>query len=211
METGPPDEFPNPVPETAPTVRSWVWHATLESRKAGQVSVLACAETIFAVVLYWWIAIQYDTHWHLVSSVFVAPLLLLRSPESISTGLHWFNHEWLQDTPYRSWPRWKKGLWITAVGHLASVPVLLVLSYIIFAMRERTGYLWLIEIIIYSALTTFFVAFAVTGATLFYSKDKTLCYKTLIATSTSALFTAFILHAYSGYNVVLLANALGTV
>ena len=42
----------------APRGRSWVWHSTLATRAAGQVSVLACVETLFAVVLYWWIAIR---------------------------------------------------------------------------------------------------------------------------------------------------------
>ena len=70
--------------------RNWVWHSTLETRAAGRVSVLACVETLFAVALYWWIALRYHTHWHLVSSVFIAPLLLLRSPESMKLGVQWF-------------------------------------------------------------------------------------------------------------------------
>ena len=69
-------DSPEPPPQKE---KSWVWHATLESRAAGKVSVLACVETIFAVALYWWIAIKWDTHWHLLSSVFLAPLLLLKS------------------------------------------------------------------------------------------------------------------------------------
>ncbi len=53
--------------------RFWVWHATLKSREAGKISVLACIETLFSVILYWWIAINFDTHWHLVGGVFIAP------------------------------------------------------------------------------------------------------------------------------------------
>lgn len=116
METGPPAESPNPVPATAPPARSWVWHATLESRKAGRVSVLACAETIFAVILYWWIAIRYDTHWHLVSSVFVAPLLLLRSTESIEAAVRWFRRDWFGFDDYSSWALKKRRLWAHAYG-----------------------------------------------------------------------------------------------
>lgn len=70
METNEP-----PPPRSSTPERSWIWHATLESRMAGKVSVLACVETVFAVALYWWIAIKWDTHWHLLSSVFIAPLL----------------------------------------------------------------------------------------------------------------------------------------
>ncbi|MFN0067837.1 MAG: hypothetical protein ACKVYV_09395, partial [Limisphaerales bacterium] len=67
---GGPGPAPDPGTGKAGAGRSWVWYATLASRAAGQVSVLACAETLFAVLLYWWIAIRYETHWHLVSSVF---------------------------------------------------------------------------------------------------------------------------------------------
>ncbi|MBK8091396.1 MAG: hypothetical protein IPK32_05220 [Verrucomicrobiaceae bacterium] len=71
--------------------KEWVWHSTVSSQKEGAVSVLACVETFFAVCLYWWIAIRFDTHWHLLSSAAVAPMLLLRSPKSIALGAHWFS------------------------------------------------------------------------------------------------------------------------
>ena len=51
------EELPSPPPGAvdmpAQPGRRWVWHATLASRAAGQVSVLACMETLFAVALYW--------------------------------------------------------------------------------------------------------------------------------------------------------------
>ncbi len=73
--------------------KGWVWHSTLASRAADQISVLAVVETVLAIVLYWWIALRFETHWHLVSSVFIAPLLLLRSPESIDAGVRWFMND----------------------------------------------------------------------------------------------------------------------
>ena len=91
--------------------RNWVWHSTLATRAAGQVSVLACVETLFAVALYWWIALRYNTHWHLVTSVFIAPLLLLRSPESMELGVQWFSKDWFGFENYREWPVVKKFLW----------------------------------------------------------------------------------------------------
>ena len=96
----------------APVERRWVWRATLESRAAGKVSVLACAETVFAVALYWWIAIRWDTHWHLLSSVFIAPVLLLRSPESIALGVRWFMKDWLGFENYEQWSAKKRGWWL---------------------------------------------------------------------------------------------------
>ncbi|HAB15910.1 MAG TPA: hypothetical protein PLX89_20700 [Verrucomicrobiota bacterium] len=74
--------------------RTWVWHSSLNPRDAGRVSVLACVETVGAVVLYWWMALQFNKHWLLLSSVFVAPLLLLRSPGSVKDGVNWFLRDW---------------------------------------------------------------------------------------------------------------------
>lgn len=97
------------------TARSWVWHATLASRAAGKVSVLACVETVFAVALYWWIAIKWDTHWHLLSSVFIAPLLLLRSPESMKLGAQWFLSDWFGFKDYDDWSVLKRKIWAAVV------------------------------------------------------------------------------------------------
>ncbi|NKB60970.1 MAG: hypothetical protein GKR95_02110 [Gammaproteobacteria bacterium] len=71
--------------------RRFVWWSDNESRKNQTVSILAIAETIFAVALYWWIAVKFDTHIHLVTSLFVAPLLLLRSEKSIEKGWSGFS------------------------------------------------------------------------------------------------------------------------
>ncbi|MDB6003386.1 MAG: hypothetical protein JWR15_373 [Prosthecobacter sp.] len=105
--------MPGPTPSApdAAAARSWVWHATVESRAAGLVSVLACGETLLAVALYWWIAIRWDTHWHLLTSVFIAPLLLLRSPESMKLGVRWFLKDWFGFEDYKEWPRARRWLW----------------------------------------------------------------------------------------------------
>ena len=96
--------------------RNWVWHSTLATRAAGSVSVLACGETLFAVALYWWIALRYHTHWHLVSSVFIAPLLLLRSPDSMKLGVQWFLKDWFGFAHYEQWPKAKRFSWMGAVA-----------------------------------------------------------------------------------------------
>src|SRR6185436_9213931 len=98
-----PPEASLPQPPSEKRERSWVWRASIASRAAGKVSVLACAETLFAVVLYWWIAIRWGTHVHLLTSVFIAPLLLLRSPESIEMGVRWFQKDWFGFKKYESW------------------------------------------------------------------------------------------------------------
>lgn len=69
----------------------FVWRSTPESIEQQIPSVLAWVEIAIAVAAYWLIAWYWDTHWHLLSSVFVAPLLLLRSPQSIACGIKLFN------------------------------------------------------------------------------------------------------------------------
>lgn len=108
---------PAPRAPDAAAARSWVWHATVESRAAGKVSVLACVETLLAVVLYWWIAIRWDTHWHLLSSVFIAPLLLLRSPESIELGVRWF----LKVKVGKDKTKWTLRLWLLETAVLGGL------------------------------------------------------------------------------------------
>ena len=66
-----------------PPERSWVWYSDKESRTAGNISVLAVAETIAAVAFYWWLAFKIDTMFILIASPVVVFLVLLRSDESI--------------------------------------------------------------------------------------------------------------------------------
>lgn len=106
----------------AKPARGWVWHSTLASFAAGQVSVLAFVESFVAVVLYWWFAIRYDTHLHIVGSVFIAPLLLLRSSESMQTGVRWFLKDWSGLWGYDQWPTRKKTRWIGVVGLFSFLP-----------------------------------------------------------------------------------------
>jgi hypothetical protein len=52
----------------------------------GIPSVLAALEVVVAVGAYWAIAIYFETTTHLWVSICVAPLLLLRSDQSIAIG-----------------------------------------------------------------------------------------------------------------------------
>ncbi|HMO65200.1 MAG TPA: hypothetical protein PKE47_08270, partial [Verrucomicrobiota bacterium] len=58
-----------------------------------------------------------------MSSVFIAPLLLLRSPESIATGVRWFLKDWLGLKGYEEWPRGRKALWLGAVAVVSGASV----------------------------------------------------------------------------------------
>nr|VFK25521.1 MAG: hypothetical protein BECKMB1821G_GA0114241_10149 [Candidatus Kentron sp. MB]VFK31686.1 MAG: hypothetical protein BECKMB1821I_GA0114274_102611 [Candidatus Kentron sp. MB]VFK75611.1 MAG: hypothetical protein BECKMB1821H_GA0114242_102710 [Candidatus Kentron sp. MB] len=66
------------------------WISTPDSVEQNQPTVLAITETVLAVAAYWGIAWAFDTHLHLLMSICVAPLLLLRSPESTDKGVRWF-------------------------------------------------------------------------------------------------------------------------
>ena len=66
--------------------RHLVWWSSRESIEAEKISLLAVAEVIFSVAAYWWIAWYFDTYAHLLVSVLVAPLVLLRSDESVALG-----------------------------------------------------------------------------------------------------------------------------
>lgn len=70
--------------------RNFVLWSTPESIEAEKVSLLAVAEVIFSVAAYWWIAWYFDTYAHLLVSVLVAPIVLLRSGESAALGLKMF-------------------------------------------------------------------------------------------------------------------------
>lgn len=48
---------------------------------------MALAETVFAVALYWWMAFQFEWHWFSLVGTLAAPMLLLRSEESVELGV----------------------------------------------------------------------------------------------------------------------------
>jgi hypothetical protein len=78
------------------------WTSTPESVKNGEPTVLAIAETVLAVAIYWGIAWYWDTHIHLLTSIVAAPLLLLRSPESTEKGVEWFAENWKSNSMLNS-------------------------------------------------------------------------------------------------------------
>ena len=109
-----------------PLEQKFVLYSTITSRNNGYFSVQAITETILAVVAYWGIAIYFDTHWHLVTSLFVAPLLLLRSKISIEKGVRWFLKDWFGLKNYEPWSNKRKFAWIaffSVCGFATSLPV----------------------------------------------------------------------------------------
>jgi hypothetical protein len=73
------------------TLPKWVFWSTRKSIDNEVPSITAILETIIAVPLYWWFAIHFETYLPLLVSVAVAPLVLLRSDESLALGVKWFS------------------------------------------------------------------------------------------------------------------------
>jgi hypothetical protein len=69
---------------------SWKFWSTSESIASETPSVMAVAETVAAGSLYWYYAIHFDNYLPLIVSTATAPLVLLRSDESIALGVRLF-------------------------------------------------------------------------------------------------------------------------
>jgi hypothetical protein len=105
-------------PET-PELPTWVFWSTRESIDNDIPSVTAIAETIIAVPLYWWIAIYFETYLLLLISAIIAPLVLLRSDQSIALGVQWFTsweERWNDRRSYRDFRRSERRSILAMVG-----------------------------------------------------------------------------------------------
>jgi hypothetical protein len=79
----------NVAPPATPMFVGW---STKDSVLNGVPSILAAIEVAVAVSAYWAVAIYLETSTHLWVSVCVAPLLLLRSDQSIALGVTWMEN-----------------------------------------------------------------------------------------------------------------------
>jgi hypothetical protein len=78
----------------SPRAPLFVWWSTEATVRDRIPSALAALEVLIAVGTYWAIAIYFETYTHLWVSICVAPLLLLRSDQSIALGADWFAKSW---------------------------------------------------------------------------------------------------------------------
>lgn len=118
--------------------RPWVWHATLHSRAAGKVSMLACAEVVLAVALYGWLALRWGLGWPVVGSVVMAPLLLLISPESVRMARRWFAENGYEAKGFKDWP-WLQRWLCVAVALVVGCVALWVLLISLSALWRMDG------------------------------------------------------------------------
>lgn len=82
------------TPLNTATPPLFVWYSTEESRATGLVSLLAVAETVICVALYWLLWLKWGVTWHHWLIVAATPLVLMRSDASVKTGVAWFDQYW---------------------------------------------------------------------------------------------------------------------
>jgi hypothetical protein len=120
--------------------RSWCWWSTHETIQNEVPSVTAILETIIAVPLYWWIALQTGWVLPLLISVAVAPFVLLRSEQSVALGVTWLL-SWENASNVKTYSDLEVGqkrlVW-TIVGLLAVMSF----SVAYFYAYHRSRYLW---------------------------------------------------------------------
>lgn len=146
-----------------------VWSSTKDSARQGKISLLACLETLLAAAFYWTAAIFFETTIPLLVSICIAPLLLLRSEQSVALGLKWFQEYvdsgmmslWSSGaTPLKSIRFWCSVLLAVAINGLASLlffkyfvdPIVATGSItLIAAVSLLSGYLALVFALIFVA------------------------------------------------------------
>jgi hypothetical protein len=69
---------------------SWVFWSSRESIDSDVVSIMAVFETLVSVPAFWLISTHYSTFLPLLTSIIAAPIVLLRSDESVELGVRWF-------------------------------------------------------------------------------------------------------------------------
>lgn len=213
---------PTETPSRASSIYNqwWVWHSTPEARAAGKISLVACVETIVAVSLYWWIALNYNSRWQVVSVVLVAPMLLLRSPKSIATGVKWFLRDWFEIERYSRWSAGKTAVWNIVV----SLPFGYFSKWLCTPIANSFQANTLLELSVYLAVLSVAFSYSLAGPDAFAatSSDRstddyytaTTSTATVLACAASigvvaALFPSGLDGVYSGLFVVVVIFALG--
>jgi hypothetical protein len=126
-------------------VKLWLWRSRPGTTDHGIFSVLSVVEVLFAISCYWAVAIYAHTQLHLLVGVLAAPLLLLRSDQSIKLGIDWFRRFDPANDADISWTarvvEWmlKKGDQIDASGFLGSRALGVAANFTLFIVAILAG------------------------------------------------------------------------
>lgn len=124
-------------------------YSTPQSAEALEVSVLAVLETLVAVGVSLWLVVLLDSWTHVAIGAALAPLVLLRTPESTELGLRWGDR--MLGTKL---PDWMESASDTARGASRVLVKCLLLVGMMFAV---------VAIVVWSALQLFGVRIAATA------------------------------------------------
>ncbi|MBF0347716.1 MAG: hypothetical protein HQL81_08600 [Magnetococcales bacterium] len=124
---------------------------------------LAMVESLLAVACYGWFAWYFQTDVHLLVSVCVAPLLLLRSKESTAKGVEWFDRFWKNEQPFGAFNN-PFFFWVIFSLVVAITAVCIYLLAQSLTLEFLTLFIRIIIIIFISSLFGFLVTFAIVGA-----------------------------------------------
>lgn len=101
------------------TFPSFVWYSTPDSRASGVVALLAVAETVICVALYWLLWLKWGVTWHHWLILVASPLVLMRSEVSVKKGLAWFDAYWDE----------KEGVRLPSIKALVVIAITSTLAY----------------------------------------------------------------------------------
>ena len=109
-----------------------IFWSTRDSISNETPSVTAIIETVVAVLVYWWVAIRLETYLPLLISAAVAPLVLLRSDQSVRLGVDWFKaweaNVWNDTRFFRQLGPWQRRVLLAVV--LVNSLITIVTSYV---------------------------------------------------------------------------------
>ena len=126
----------------------WVFWSTRDSINNDVLSVSAVIETIIAVPLYWWFAAHFETYLPLLAAAVVAPLVLLRSEQSVALGIQWFSNfertGWPQSEveisgKHNKWVGWTA---FVACSVLYLMGLSLLIRYIVLGTEGWPTFMW---------------------------------------------------------------------
>ncbi len=137
--------------------RTWCFWSTTKTIQNEVPSVTAIIETLIAVPLYWWIALHIGVVQPLLISVIIAPLVLLRSENSVALGITWFLRFEENDVAYENMSAAIRRRFWAAIALCAVISVILTLLIILHLLNLLEIKLLLIYILsIYLAITIFY-------------------------------------------------------
>src|SRR5215213_3651046 len=119
--------------ENQAITKEWCFWSTSESIQNDLPCVTAIIETLLAVPLYWLISLKVGMIQPLLVAAAIAPLVLLRSEESVALGIRWYLRFEKIITTYKRYENLelpvRRGIWV--ITALYSVLTVLLTSFLI--------------------------------------------------------------------------------